>query len=152
MRACDLAEKYPLVATDDDAAEAARLFAERRLPALLVVDADERPYAIVPGSQLLRGIVPDFVLGDPSLAGLVTGDDTGAFAEQVQGLSVAQWLPSHRAAPVVVGPDATPLEIAALMVATHTPLVAVVESDGDGVRTVGAVTAARLMSHFLASE
>ncbi|MFE7763083.1 hypothetical protein [Streptomyces sp. NPDC057438] len=37
----------------------ARLFVERRLPALLVLDADQRPYAIVPGSQLLRVVVPD---------------------------------------------------------------------------------------------
>ena len=58
MRALDLAEPYPAVSADDDAVMAARLFVERRLPALLVLDADQRPYAIVPGSQLLRVVVP----------------------------------------------------------------------------------------------
>ncbi|WP_406274636.1 hypothetical protein OH779_39765 [Actinacidiphila glaucinigra] len=50
----DLAEPYPAVSADDDMAIAPRLFVERRLPALLVLDADRRPWAIVPGSQLLR--------------------------------------------------------------------------------------------------
>ncbi|UQA92362.1 CBS domain-containing protein [Streptomyces halobius] len=47
MRAGDPAEPYPTVCTDDDAVDAARLSVERRLPALLVLDRDGRPYAIV---------------------------------------------------------------------------------------------------------
>jgi hypothetical protein len=39
--------------------------------------------------------------------------------------------------------------VAALMVRTHTPLVAVVESDGQQAQTVGAITAAQLMEYFL---
>ncbi|MFI1733812.1 hypothetical protein ACH40E_32285 [Streptomyces acidicola] len=42
MGAQDLAERHPFVTTDDDATDAARL------PALLVLDADNQPYAIVP--------------------------------------------------------------------------------------------------------
>ncbi|WP_314250698.1 hypothetical protein [Streptomyces sp. DSM 40907] len=37
----------------------------------------------------------------------------------------------------------------ALMARTHSPLVAVIERDGDGVILLGTVTAARLMQHFL---
>ncbi|WDV52633.1 hypothetical protein PV963_20765 [Streptomyces coeruleorubidus] len=68
MRARDLAEPYPAVSADDDAVTAARLFVERRLPALLVLDTDQRPYAIVPGSQLLRVVLPDYVLEDSAQA------------------------------------------------------------------------------------
>ncbi|MBC2907624.1 hypothetical protein [Streptomyces cupreus] len=39
--------------TDDDATEAARLLTGYKLPALLVVDPDGQPYAIVRGSQLI---------------------------------------------------------------------------------------------------
>ncbi|MFE0130993.1 CBS domain-containing protein [Streptomyces sp. NPDC059037] len=149
MRAHDLAEPYPTVSTDDDAVDAARLFVERKLPALLVLDRDQRPYAIVPGSQLLRVAVPDFVLDEPSLAVKAGDTDLEMLTEQLSGMTVAQWLPPRRILPTVVGPGASAMEIAALMVRTHTPLVAVVESDGRGTRTTGAITAARLMEHLL---
>ncbi|MEV0523981.1 CBS domain-containing protein [Streptomyces sp. NPDC050439] len=149
MRARDLVESYPSVSADDDAVEAARMVVERRLPALLVLDSDQRPYAIVPGSQLLTAMVPDFVVHEPSLASVLRAEDIETFTEQLAGLTVGQWLPAHRTLPTVVGPAATPLEIAALMVRTHTPLVAVVESDGRDSLTLGAISAARLMEYFL---
>ncbi|MFI6942446.1 CBS domain-containing protein [Streptomyces sp. NPDC050418] len=151
MRAHELVEPYPSVSADDDAIEAARLFAERGLPALLVLDRDGRPYAIVAGSQLLKILVPDFLLRDPSLAGILTDTELQELAEQLAGLTVAQWIP-RRALPTVVGPDASALEIAALMASTHTPLVAVVESEGDRTRTLGAITAATLMGRLLAPD
>ncbi|MFP8962487.1 CBS domain-containing protein [Streptomyces nanhaiensis] len=150
MRAYDLADPYPWVTTDDDAMTAARLFAERRLPALLVVDPDERPYAVVPGSQLLRAAVPDFALSEPVLADVLRDGHVERLAEKLHGLTVAQWIPRHGTVPAVVGRDTSAVRIAALMATTHTPLVAVVENDGERTRTVGAVTAARLMEYFLA--
>ncbi|MDW8805919.1 CBS domain-containing protein [Streptomyces scabiei] len=152
MRARDLAESYPAVSADDDAVMAARLFVERRLPALLVLDADQRPYAIVPGSQLLRVVVPDYALEDSAQARALHDSELERLAEKLEGLTVAQWLPRHRTLPTVVGPDAGVAQIAALMIRTRTPLVAVVESDGHATRTVGAITAARLMEHFLTQE
>ncbi|MGW3647806.1 hypothetical protein [Streptomyces sp. NPDC000878] len=44
---------------DDDAQEAARLLVRERLPALLVLDQVECPYAIVPASQLLGALVSE---------------------------------------------------------------------------------------------
>jgi CBS domain-containing protein len=149
MRARDLAEAYPYASTDDDAVEAARLLAENKLPALLVVDADQRPYAIVPGSQLIKQLVPDYVLEDPLLAAVIDDRHLEGVTERLAGLTVAEWLPRRGYTPPVVGPDAGALQVAALMARTHSPLVAVIEREGDQVRLVGAITAARLMERLI---
>ncbi|WP_329377115.1 hypothetical protein OG625_06240 [Streptomyces sp. NBC_01351] len=65
------------------------------------------------------------------------------------GLTVADWAPHRLYPPPVVGPDAHAVEVAALMARTHSPLVAVIERDGDEVILLGTDTAARLMQHFL---
>ncbi|WP_128375739.1 hypothetical protein [Streptomyces cavernae] len=54
MHARDLAEPYPFVTTDDDAVDAARMPAGQSLPALLDLDADGQPHAVVPGWQFIR--------------------------------------------------------------------------------------------------
>lgn len=66
MRAQDLAEPCPFVTTDDDALVAARTLTEQRLPALLVLDTDGLPHAVIPGSQLIRERV-SFCAGDVPL-------------------------------------------------------------------------------------
>ncbi|QIP87895.1 CBS domain-containing protein [Streptomyces sp. Tu 2975] len=149
MRARDLAEAYPHVTTDDGAMDAARMLAGRLLPALLVLDADGHPYAIVPGSQLVRQFVPPYILEDPRLAAVVDERPDSDVAERLAGLTAAEWAPRSAFPPPVVGPDARPMEVAALMARTRSPLVAVIERDADGVRLLGTVTAARLVAHFL---
>ncbi|MYT27193.1 CBS domain-containing protein [Streptomyces sp. SID7760] len=149
MRARDLAEPFPFVTTDDDAADAARMLAEQSLPALLVLDSDGQPHAIVPGSQLIRQLLPAYIAEDPALAGVAGDQHDGELAERLTGLTVAEWAPRRLYPPPVVGPDAHPMEVAALMARTHSPLVAVIERDGTQVTLLGAVTAARLMQHFL---
>ncbi|WP_328769841.1 CBS domain-containing protein [Streptomyces sp. NBC_00286] len=149
MRARDLAEPCPFVTTDDDAISAARMLAEQSLPALLVLDADGQPYSIVPGSQLIRQLLPSYIIEDPLLAHVVDERTDAEVAERLTGLTVAEWAPRRLYPPPVVGPDARPMEVAALMASTHSPLVAVVERDGTQVTLLGTVTAARLMHHFL---
>ncbi|MFG3064220.1 hypothetical protein ACGFYM_37505 [Streptomyces sp. NPDC048231] len=83
MRARDLAEPFPFVTTDDDAA---RMLAER---SLLVLDSDGQPHAIVPGSQLLRQLLPAYIAEDPALAGVVGDQHDGELA----GFTVAEWAP-----------------------------------------------------------
>ncbi|KAB1150138.1 CBS domain-containing protein [Streptomyces luteolifulvus] len=149
MSARELAEPYPSVSTDDDATDAARLLAEHKLPALLVVDRDGQPYAIVPGSQLIAQLLPEFVLEDPLFAAVIDDRELDEVPGKLAGLTVAEWLPRRRFRPPTVGPDASVMHIAALMARTHTPLVAVVERDGDQPRLAGAVTAARLMERLV---
>ncbi|GAU71610.1 hypothetical protein SSP35_56_00040 [Streptomyces sp. NBRC 110611] len=146
MRAGDLAQPYPSVSADDDALTAARQLVRERLPALLVLDPEGRPYAIVPGSQLLRALLPDYVVG-PALASDMTAGDID-LPRALHGLTVAEWLPRHFVPPAV-GPDTSPVQVAALMARTHSPLVAIVVAEGRDVRLLGAITAAGLMHHFL---
>ncbi|WP_240134503.1 CBS domain-containing protein [Streptomyces sp. MUM 178J] len=149
MLAHDLAEPYPSVTTDDPASDAARLLAEKQLPALLVLDADGQPYAIVPGSQLVRQLVPEYVMEDPLLASVIGDRHEEGLIDAIADLTVAEWLPRRAYSPPFVGPDAGALQVAALMARTHSPLVAVIERDAQGVRLLGAITAARLVRHFL---
>ncbi|MFB7178375.1 CBS domain-containing protein [Streptomyces sp. NPDC056257] len=153
MPARDLAEPYPHVTTDDPAVDAARLLAEQNLPALLVLDTDGIPYAVVPGSQVVGQLVPEYVMEDPLLAAVIDERHADAVAEGLAGRTVAEWLPRRTFKPLYVGPDAGVLQIAAVMARAHVPLVAVVERDsvGERGRLVGVVTAAALMRHFLAA-
>ncbi|MGW7728509.1 CBS domain-containing protein [Streptomyces canus] len=149
MPTYELAEPYPYVSTDDAATDAARLPAEHQLPALLVVGRDDQPYAVVPGSQLLGRLVPEYALQDPPPAARFDDRDLDDVSDRLVGLTVAEWLPRHRFRPPTVGPAASVLHITALMQRTHTPLVAVVGRDGDRTWLVGAVTAARLMERLI---
>ncbi|MFI5868303.1 CBS domain-containing protein [Streptomyces sp. NPDC051546] len=150
MPARDLAEPYPHVSTDDPAVDAIRLLAEQNLPALLVLDADGLPYAVVPGSQLVRQLVPDYVMADPLLAAVIDDRHAEEMTEPLRAKTVAQWLPRRMFKPPFVGPDAGTIQIAAAMARAHVPLVAVVEHDGDTGRLLGVVSAAALMRHLLA--
>ncbi len=68
MLARNLARPFPVVGLDTNALEAARLLAERRLPGLIVLDVHGRPKTVLPGSQVLRFVLPDYVQEDPVLA------------------------------------------------------------------------------------
>ncbi|MFD0366528.1 CBS domain-containing protein [Streptomyces sp. NPDC127114] len=151
MSARDLAEPYPHVTTDDSAVDAVRLLAEHNLPALLVLDADGAPYAAVPGSQLVRQLVPAYVMEDPLLAPVIDDRHAEAVVGELEGQTVFQWLPARSFRPPYVGPDAGMMEIAAAMARTHVPLVAVVERHGSATRLLGVVSAAGLMRHLLAA-
>lgn len=151
MLARDLAQPYPFVTTDVPAIDAARILADQGLPALLVLDSNGQPYAIVPGSQMVRQLVPDYLLNDPLLAATADDQQHADIMERLEGFHIAEWAPRHLYPPHFVGPDARPMEIATLMARTHSPLVAVIERDGSRVHLLGTITAARLMQHFIQS-
>ncbi|WP_327698945.1 hypothetical protein [Streptomyces sp. NBC_00459] len=83
----DLARPCPTVRVDDDAQEAARLLVRERLPALLVLDQVECPYAIVPAARLLGALVPEPDGLDPLLTLIAGRLDDGA-QETLSGWSV----------------------------------------------------------------
>ncbi|MGW7368432.1 CBS domain-containing protein [Streptomyces sp. NPDC054841] len=151
MRARDLAVEYESVSVDSDALDAARLMAEHRLPGLLVLDERGEPKAILPASQMVKVLVPEYVIEDPTLAAVVDEKHADRLCQALVGRRVGDCLPSAVAPPPIADPDDTALEVAALMSRVRSPLVAVVEKAKDGTHLLGVITAAHLLHELLAA-
>nr|WSZ18889.1 CBS domain-containing protein [Streptomyces canus] len=154
MRARDLAVEYETVSVDSDAMEAARLMAEHRLPALLVVDGQGEPKAILPASQMIKILVPAYVVEDPTLAAVVDEKHADRLCQALAGRRVGDCLPHEAAPPPIADPDDTALEVAALMARVRSPLVAVAETakgrhQKGGTRLLGVITASHLLHELL---
>lgn len=145
MHAADLAEEFPAVDINSDALEAAKLLAERRLPGIVVTDREGHPHTVLPGSQVVRFLVPGYVQDDPSLAGVLSESLADRIAEKLGGVTVKTLLGDEKRELAKVNADDTLLEVAAVMARMHSPLVAVV----DGESLVGVITAARLLDAAL---
>jgi CBS domain-containing protein len=148
VRARDLATEFPSVRRETPALEAARVMAADNLPGLIVLDHHGRPTTILPGTDVLKMAVPRYYISDPALARVVDEAASDVFVEHLAGRTVAEVLPEVLRELPVVDDDATALEIAALMVRVHSPLVAVVGEDG---AFVGAVTLDGLLDRALGS-
>jgi len=147
MRARDLAQHYPTVSLDTDAMEAARLMAREQLPGLIVCKVDGQPYTVLPGSQILRFLVPRYVQDDPRLARVYDEKASDQLCAELRHSTVRDLLPDRQdidEIPIVDG-DATTIEVAAVMARVHSPVVAVVEDDD----VLGAITVRRLLDHLL---
>ncbi|GIF95876.1 CBS domain-containing protein [Catellatospora citrea] len=136
MRASDLVVPYPTVALSTPAMDTVHLLAEADLPGLIVVDDAGAPFAVLPGTQVLRLAVPSYFQDDPNLTHLVDEAAADVFIRELGARTVRELLPPQPHELPVVPPEATALEIAALMARTRSPLVAVV----DGGTLLGAVT------------
>lgn len=147
MRARDLLIPFPTVTLDTPVAEAARLLADQDLPGLIIVDGDGMPSSILPGTQVLRLAVPGYCQDDPALARVVDEAHADAFLRVLADRTVREALPREKRELPVTDPDATVLEIAALMARTHSPLVAVVSERG----LEGAITLQALMDRALSA-
>lgn len=151
MRARDLAAEYPTVTPADSALDAARLVAAQGLPGLVVVDERRRAVAVVPGSRLLRRIVPPHVRDDPTLARVYDERHADRLAARLTGRTVAELLEDEPMPLPVVGPDATVMEIASAMAGARSPVVAVSDDGrhpGKGA-VIGVVTASHLLNRLL---
>ncbi|MEU9409583.1 CBS domain-containing protein [Streptomyces sp. NPDC048281] len=149
MRARDLAVEYQSVSVDSDALEAARLMAEHKLPALLVLDGRGEPKAILPASQMVKVLVPAYVVEDPALAAVVDEQHADRLCQALAGRRVGDCLSNTAPAPPIADPDDTALEVAALMARVRSPLVAVATKDKAGTRLLGVVTASHLLHELL---
>lgn len=150
MRARELAEPFPVIDLDSDAMAAAHLMGEARLPGLIVCDADRRPLAVLPGSQVLRFIIPNYVQEDLALARVYDEKSADELLAKLSNRTVRDVLPSERDMDElpIVDQDATMIEVAAVMARMHSPLVAVVDGD----ELLGAITVSRLLRHLLPGE
>ncbi|MFS7877388.1 CBS domain-containing protein [Streptomyces asiaticus] len=149
MRACDLAMEYESVSVDSGALDAARLMAEHKLPGLLVLDERGEPKAILPASQMIKVLVPGYVIEDPTLAAVVDERHADRLCQALAGRRVGECLPGTAAPPPIADPDDTALEVAALMAQMRSPLVAVVRKDKTGTRLLGVITASHLLRELL---
>lgn len=147
MRARELARPFPVVFPDTDASDAARAMAAERLPGLIVCGDDGRPWTVLPGSQVLRFLIPAYVQDEPGLARALDEQAADELCRRLEHRTVRDLLPRPRDLDElpVVDSDATGLEVAAVMARMHSPLVAVV--DGDEV--VGAITVSQLLDYLL---
>ncbi len=152
MLAGDLAQSFATVTPDSDALAAVLAMASARQPGLIVCDADGRPYTVLPGSQVLRFLMPDYLQDNPTLARALDEGASDELCRQLEDVTVRDLLPHPRELDElpVVDRDATALEVAAVMARMHTPVVAVVDGEGPAGRVVGAITASRLLDHLLA--
>jgi CBS-domain-containing membrane protein len=152
MLAGDLAEPYPTVRLSTAATDAARLLADRKLPGLIVVDDHDHPVAILPGSQLLRWIIPAYVQDDPALARVMDEESSDRLCEAIADRTVQDILSRKKSVlPVVLAED-TGIEIAAIMAKEHSPIVAVVEDRSPTATLIGAVSVAHLLEMLLPAD
>lgn len=143
MQAGDIAAHAPTVTTGDQVIRAVRVMAVSRIPGLIVVDDDGRPVTVLPGSQVLRLIVPDSYRDDPALVRTVDESHADRFWLTAAKRTIADCLPVPMRPPVLVRADATLLEVAALMARLRSPVIAVVDDDGS---LRGAITLERLIT------
>ncbi|XVS61612.1 CBS domain-containing protein [Actinosynnema sp. CA-299493] len=143
MHASDIAVNVPTVTVHDPVARAVRVMAVSRLPGLIVVDERSRPLMVLPGTQVLRLVVPSAYQEDPALARAVDEAHADRFWLESDDLTVGDCAPRRPVKPVTARADATLLEVAALMARLHSPLVAVVDAAG---ALLGAVTLERLIT------
>ncbi len=149
MLARDLAEPYPTVRLSTAATDAALLLAERKLPGLIVVDDHDHPVAILPGSQLLRRIIPAYVREDPALARVMDEKSSDRLCDAIADRTVQDILPREKSVLPVVLADDTGIEIAAIMAKARSPIVAVVADGSPTATLIGAVSAAHLLEMLL---
>jgi CBS domain-containing protein len=150
VRARDLATDFPTVTPGTNALTAARQLSRERLPGLIVIDETGLPMTVLPGSQVLRYLVPRYVQDDPPLARVYDEKASDELCATLTTSTVADLLPEKQEADElpVVDHDATTIEIAAVMARVHSPLVAVVENG----RMVGAITVQRLLDSLLPQD
>lgn len=147
MLARDLAQPFPTVTLDTDALDAARILADRRLPGLIVLDENGQPYTVLPGPQVLRFVVPTYVQDDPALARAYDEKSADQLCAKLVSRQVRDVLPKRKDVLdlPIVAPDATAIEVAALMAGMRSPIIAVV----DGPTLLGAITVSALLAHLL---
>ncbi len=145
MQAAEIDEQFPVVGIDSPALAAARMLAEHSLPGIVVLTADGQLCAVLPASQVVRFIVPNYVQDDPLLAGVLAESMADRAAEKLGGKTVRDLLPRHQRTLPAASADDTIIEVAAMMGRLRSPLIAVMKQG----KLHGVITASRLLAMAL---
>jgi CBS domain-containing protein len=146
VRAVELAEQVPMVRRETTGAEAARVIAEYRLSGLVVADDHGVPIAVVPGSQLLTLVLPQYVRDEPNLSHAYDERGADELCSVLNAATIGELLEAKRLTgtkPPSVLPDDTLIEVASAMDTARTPVILV--TDGDG-RFFGVITLSRVLA------
>lgn len=136
MRARELAVKVPPVRVGDPVTRAVQVMVDEKLPGLVVVDQDDSPRFVLPGSQVLKLMVSQYS-GDSALARTVDEAHADQFWVDLGARTVGDCVAPDQARLMQVREDATVLEVAIVMSRLRAPLVAVVDERG---RLTGCIT------------
>lgn len=110
MRASDLAQPFETVTPETEVLGAAQAMAAARQPGLIVCGEDGRPYTIIPGSQVLRFLIPDYLQETPALARALDEQASDEVCRKLERTTVRELLPHPKDIDElpVVDVDATP--------------------------------------------
>lgn len=145
MQASDICRPMPTVTLQDPVARALKVMAAERLPGLAIVDDQERPIVVLPGTQVLRMSLAHGYQEDPALARAIDEEHADRFWQEEVDRPVRECMPSKANKAGIVAEDATLLEVAGVMSRLHTPVVAVVDKRR---RLVGGITLTMLLDHL----
>jgi CBS domain-containing protein len=142
MHAADAIETLPTALPDDDVLSAVQMVARHGLPGLVVADEQGEVVGCMSSVDLLRAALPHYFLDDPGLTHVIDERHADRIAAALAGTRVRDVLTWDPLRIPSVGPGATAVELAALMVRRQCPF-AFVEREGGGI--LGVVTANRLL-------
>ncbi len=147
MLASNHLDTGPVVQQDADALDVVTRLVNHHWDGLVIVDQNMRALATVSLAHVLRLALPDYIEDDVSLASVYAERDADTFAETLRNRQVHEVMPrpTRKYPPVLVRPEHTLLEVAALMAVKQTAIVAVVDEG----RTIGSVGAHTVLSATL---
>ncbi|WP_427007749.1 hypothetical protein [Pseudarthrobacter sp. H2] len=124
----------PVVRRETTAVEAGRLIAEGGLVGLVIADSAGIPVAILSAVDVLQLMVPDYVLDDPSLAGVFDEKGAGELWEHLDERTIGELLDDDGVTVsriLTIEPEDTLIEMAARMVDARTQIARVSGSPDD---------------------
>lgn len=128
MRAADLKITLPVVRRDTTAVEAARLIAGDGRIGLVVADAHGIPVTIISAIDVMRLMLPAYILEDLSLANVFDEKGVNDLWHEIDGRTIGELLDDDEVSVrkiLSIDADATLVEIAARMADAHTQIARV---------------------------
>lgn len=134
MRATDVLVSQPTVSPDQSVAEAGRTIAATGRIGVVVARRDGSPVGLITAVDVLKLALPDYLVRDPSLAATLDEAAVEEMSARLQAKTVGEFIADRavtvRAVPEV-DPDATLLEIAAVLVSAGSTIAAVTGVGGE---------------------